>query len=190
MRLHQDDDITQQDHADGQYEFPPGIGKSLGTLLTGFELTLALKRYYRISVDGDYDDNGDLEDLGRLKERSSDPDPPSRTLSGISSEKSRRRNDTDAHRIGGEHYEPVLEKIHRDKVYDEGYDYVDLENESTYYGFRNYMTDRETRYLEEVVASQSDVDAYQDIVDSWDAVESFDEFCASYVAANDTRDAL
>jgi len=86
---------------------------------------------------------------------------------------------------------PLLAQDHA-VVYanDKGYAHVDPADENTYYTFRAYMMDRETRYLEEVVAAQEDVDAYQAVVDFWETIESFGDFCESYVATADVRNAV
>lgn len=86
---------------------------------------------------------------------------------------------------------PLLDSAHG-VVYanDKGFDCVDPANDNTYYTFRTYMMDRETRYLEEVVAAQDVVDDYQAVIDFWETLESFADFCDSYVATAETRQAV
>ena len=48
----------------------------------------------------------------------------------------------------------------------------------------------ETTFLEETIAYQVLLDQYKEIVDSWEDMEDFDEFCASYQASSELKDSI
>ncbi|MCR4920187.1 MAG: hypothetical protein K5945_00570, partial [Bacteroidaceae bacterium] len=73
---------------------------------------------------------------------------------------------------------------------DEAYDHIDLEDENTYFKFRTYMIEHETSRLDEIVAAQAIVDANQAVVDGWESILTFAEFCEAYTAASELRKAL
>ena len=73
---------------------------------------------------------------------------------------------------------------------DEAYDYVDLQDENTYYRFRTYMIDHEMSYLDDVLAAQAAVDAYLATLQAWESAISYEQFCEAYVAAAEQRKAL
>ena len=90
--------------------------------------------------------------------------------------------------IGSDPY-PMLDATHG-VVYKSGGSYVNVESGDSFSTFRADVITEETNYCEEVIATQSLIDAYKAAIDTWSGLATFDEFMTAYGDAKPLRDAI